>query len=168
VAPHDVDAFDRALGRFADLAETAMGRSVAHQPGAGAAGGLGFALQLVGGSVQSGAEVVADLVGLDAALDGADWVITGEGRSDRQTLLAKAPFVVARHAAARGVPVTLVSGSVDPAALGELAAHFSGCFGLPDGPLPLAECIERAASLLEARAEQLARLFLAARREPVE
>ena len=45
---------------------------------------------------RSGAEVVADSIGLDAALADADWVITGEGRSDRQTLLAKAPFVVAR------------------------------------------------------------------------
>ena len=98
-----------------------------------------------------------------AAIDGADWVITGEGRSDRQTLLAKAPFVVARHAAAHGVPVTLVSGAIDPAALADLGRHFAGCFGLPNGPLPLAECIARAPELLEARAEQLARVFLARR-----
>ena len=166
VAPGDVAALDATLGRFAARAEGALGRQVARQPGAGAAGGLGFALQLVGGTFASGAEVVAGLIGLDAALADADWAITGEGRSDRQTLLAKAPFVVARHAAAHGVPVTLISGAVDAAALPELAAHFAGCFALPNGPATLADCIADAAFLLEARAEQAARVLAAGRGSP--
>jgi glycerate kinase len=163
VAPGDVAALDATLGRLAALAEPAVGRRVAQQPGAGAAGGLGFALQLVGGTFASGAEVVAGLIGLDAALAGADWAITGEGRSDRQTLLAKAPFVVARHAAAHAVPVTLISGAVDAAALADLAVHFAGCFALPNGPATLEDCIGNAAFLLEARAEQAARVFAAGR-----
>lgn len=163
VTAADVATIDATLATFARFAEGAFGRAVADRPGAGAAGGLGFALQLVGGTMQSGAEVMCDLVGLDAALAQADWVITGEGRSDRQTLLAKAPFVVARRAAAQGVPVTLVSGGVDPAALEALGAHFAGCFGLPDGPLDLAACIADAASLLEARAASLGRLVAAHR-----
>jgi len=152
-------AFDAALGHFASLAEAAVGRRVADRPGAGAAGGLGFAFQLVGGRFSSGAEVVADLIDLDGALARADWAITGEGRSDRQTLLAKAPFVVAEHAAAHGVPVTLISGAVDAASVAELGPHFAGCFGLPDGPMSLDTCIAGAADLLAARAEQLARLI---------
>jgi len=163
VTAAQLESFDGTLGRFAELAETAVGRHVAHCPGAGAAGGLGFAFQLLGGKFSSGAEVVAELIGLDAALADADWVITGEGRSDRQTLLAKAPFVVARHAAARNVPVTLISGAVDPAALADLGAHFAGCFGLPNGPASLAECIADTAQLLEDRAEQVARLLVARR-----
>jgi len=166
VAPGDVDALDATLGRYAALAERALGRDVARHPGAGAAGGLGFALQLLGGKFASGAEVVAGLIGLDAALADADWAITGEGRSDRQTLLAKAPFVVARHAAAHGIPVTLISGAVDAAALADLAAHFAGCFALPNGPATLADCIRDAAFLLEARAEQAARVFAAGRGLP--
>ena len=166
VAPGDVAALDATLGRFAALAEGALGRDVARQPGAGAAGGLGFALQLVGGTFASGAEVVAELIGLDAALADADWAITGEGRSDRQTLLAKAPFVVARHAAAHAVPVTLISGAVDAEALAELGVHFAGCFALPNGPATLADCIADAARLLEARAEQAARVFAAGRGTP--
>ena len=110
------------------LAERAVGRHASTLPGAGAAGGLGFALQSIGGEMRSGAQVVADLVGLDAALTGADWVITGEGRSDRQTLLGKTPWVVAQRAAAKDAPVTLLSGSIDPAALPELGEHFAGCF----------------------------------------
>ncbi len=155
----DIARYDEALRHFAALAEDAVGRAVAQRPGAGAAGGLGFAFQLIGGTFASGAEVVADLIGLDAALTGADWAITGEGRSDGQTLLAKAPFVVAQHAARHGVPVTLVSGAVDPAALAQLGPHFAGCFGLPNGPMSLDDCIAGARELLAARGEQLGRLI---------
>jgi glycerate kinase len=163
VTPAQAPTFDDAIARYAALAEAALGRAAAGHPGAGAAGGLGFALQLLGGTFASGAEVVADLVGLDAALKDADWAIAGEGRSDAQTLLAKAPFVVAQHAHAHRVPVTLISGAVDPAALPLLGRHFAGCFGLPHGPATLEACIDNAAALLEDRAEQVARVFLAGR-----
>ncbi|WP_000652813.1 glycerate kinase, partial [Bacillus cereus] len=67
-----------------------LGRHAADQPGAGAAGGLGYALLMLGAQFRSGAETVADHIGLDEALAGADWLITGEGRSDAQTLHGKA------------------------------------------------------------------------------
>jgi glycerate kinase len=163
VRPDEVAAIDATLGRFAALAGTAVGRQVAEHPGAGAAGGLGFALQLVGGRFASGAEVVADLVGLDAALAGADWAIAGEGRSDTQTLLGKAPLVVARRAARAGVPVTLLSGAIEASAIPAIAPTFAGCFALPGGPATLDACVSGAATLLADRAEALARLFDAAR-----
>jgi glycerate kinase len=163
VASDRVEPIDTALARFAELAEKSLRRRAKDHPGAGAAGGLGFALLLLGGQLRSGAEVVADLLGLEAALEGADWLITGEGRSDRQTLLGKAPLVAARHALARGVPATLISGSVDRAALPELARHFAGCHSLAFGPASLEDTIANAAGLLSDRAEQLARLFQAAR-----
>ena len=161
VAPAQVAQFDDAIARYATLVEAALGRSAADKPGAGAAGGLGFALQVLGGTFASGAEVVADLVDLDTALRDAHWAITGEGRSDAQTLLAKAPFVVARKARGHGVPVTLLSGAIDPAALPLLGQHFAGCFGLPSGPATLETCIADAVGLLEDRAEQVARVFFA-------
>jgi len=163
VTPAQIRDYDAAIARFAALAEAAVGRRAAAAPGAGAAGGLGFALQLLGGRFQSGAEVVADLVGLDAALAGADWVITGEGRSDAQTLLRKAPFVVAEHARAQTVPVTLISGAIDATALPALGKHFAGCFGLPNGPATLETCIANADLLLADRAEQFARILNATR-----
>ena len=158
----DVERIDGALARFAAASERSFGNAAADRPGSGAAGGLGFALQLMGGTMRSGAEVVADLVRLDDALASADWAITGEGRSDRQTLLSKAPFVVARHGRAKGVPVTLLSGAVDEAALADLHRHFTGCFALPPGPMSLDECIRDAASLLAARAEALGYVIAAA------
>jgi glycerate kinase len=163
VAAAQVRRFDEAIARFAECAEAAVGRRAANEPGAGAAGGLGFALQLLGGRFHSGAAVVADLIGLDAALADADWAITGEGRSDAQTLLHKAPFVVAERARARSVPVTLISGAIDPEALPALGGHFAGCFGLPNGPATLEDCIAGAERLLADRAEQVARVFAAAR-----
>lgn len=153
-----ITAFDATIARYAALAEAAFGRHVADEPGAGAAGGLGFAFLLLGGTRASGAEVVAQLVLLDAALADADWAITGEGRSDAQTLRAKAPFVVAQHARRAGVPVTLISGAVDPAALPALNRHFDGCFALPSQPATLQECLDHAAAWLADRAEQAARV----------
>jgi len=163
VRPDGIAALDATLSRYAVLVERAVGSHAAERPGAGAAGGLGFALQLVGASFRSGAEVVADLIGLDAALDGATWAFSGEGRSDRQTLLRKAPFVVAERARAVGVPITLLSGAVDAAALPELSKVFSGCFALPSGPMSLEDCIAQADALLADRAEQIARAWNAAR-----
>lgn len=163
VRPEAVAEIDGRLARFAVLAQEAVGRSAKDVPGAGAAGGLGFALLLLGGELRSGAEVVADLLGLDAALDGADWLITGEGRTDRQTLLGKTPFVAARRAAAKGVPATLISGAVDRSALPELGRYFSGCHSITFGPATLEDSVADAAALLADRAEQLALVFRAAR-----
>ncbi len=152
---------DAALSRFAALIENAMEKRVQNRPGAGAAGGLGFALQLLGGETRSGAEVVAHMIGLDSALQGADWVITGEGRSDAQTLSGKTPFTVAGRAAKASVPTTLVSGAVDREALPLLARTFAGCFSISDGPASLQDSIANARLLLTNLAEQIARVVAA-------
>ena len=159
VTPELFDRYDRALANFARVAEQAFGRTAADRPGAGAAGGLGFVLQLLGAEFRSGAEIVADLLELDRALEGADWLITGEGRSDVQTLLGKTPHVVARRAAARRVPATLLSGGIDRAALPELSKTFAGCFSLVFGPTTLEKAIADSRGLLADSAEQLARLI---------
>jgi glycerate kinase len=164
VGKDDVARIDDVIGRFAALAQAAVGRSVADQPGAGAAGGLGFALQLLGGRFASGAEVIADLVGLDTALARADWAITGEGRSDAQTLLGKAPLVVARRAAKAGIPVSLISGAVASDALPALRGTFAGAFSIAPGPATLDQCEANAAAWLADRAEQIALLVEAGMR----
>jgi glycerate kinase len=163
VRPEMVAEIDARLAHFAALAESALGQRAQDRPGAGAAGGLGFALLLLGGELRSGAEVIADLLGLDAALAGADWLITGEGHSDRQTLLGKTPWVAASRAASCGVPATLVSGGIDRDVLPELSRHFAGCHSITFGPTTLEACLADAAGLLADRAEQLARVFRAGR-----
>ncbi|MCR4467858.1 glycerate kinase [Burkholderia sp. SCN-KJ] len=149
---------DFALAHFADLVESALGSSQRNARGAGAAGGLGFALLMMGGRLESGAEIVAREIGLPAALENAEWLITGEGRSDRQTLSGKAPFVAAQFARAANVPATLLSGSLDPESLPALTEHFAGCFSPAYGPITLESAIQFAPVLLRQAAEQLARM----------
>lgn len=163
VMPEQVEPLDALLGRFAALFEQASGQRQAHSPGAGAAGGLGYALLMLGAEFQSGAQTVADYIGLDSALQNADWLITGEGRSDAQTLHGKAPFIAAQRARLAGVPTSLLSGGVDRASLAQLQTSFSGCFSIVFGPATLQDAIGNAAALLQDSAEQMTRLWLSGR-----
>jgi glycerate 2-kinase len=132
------DRIDRDLAYFATLAEQAMNQplSVHNQPGAGAAGGLGFALQLLGGTYTSGANFMATLMGLPQNLAQSDWLITGEGCSDRQTLRGKVPWVVAKMAP-QGLRKTLLSGKIQPDARETLQTVFEDCYEL----LPESACL---------------------------
>lgn len=163
VTPTQVKDIDAALAHFADVLEPALQRTARDNPGAGAAGGLGFALHMLGARFEPGAEVVARKIGLDAALENASWLITGEGRSDVQTLHGKAPFIACKHARAVGVEATLLSGGMDPAALPRLSEFFSGCFSPAPGPITLEVAIRDAATLLANEAEQLTRLKFGSR-----
>ncbi|WDZ97926.1 glycerate kinase [Herbaspirillum sp. WKF16] len=162
VTPQQVPLLDRSLAHFAAVLEKEMGLAAAGRPGAGAAGGLGYALLMLGGEFRSGAETVADHIGLDDALAGADWLITGEGRSDAQTLHGKAPFIASQRARRAGVPTTLLSGGIDRTSLDELQGSFSGCFSIVFGPGSLQDAIAGAPELLRASAEQMARLWQSA------
>ncbi len=115
-APDEVALLDKALARAAVLA----GGSEHERPGSGAAGGAawGFA-RYWGASIRSGAETVAAITGLDQALEGADLVITGEGRFDATSLRGKVVGAVAERAGAAGVDLAIVAGQADAAAIGE-------------------------------------------------
>lgn len=118
--PADVARVDAALDRYARaIAAERPGADPGadpRTPGAGAAGGTGFGLLAWGATLTPGAATVAGAIGLDAALAGADLVITGEGRFDAQTAGGKVAAEVARRAADAGVPCALVAGAVDTAA----------------------------------------------------
>jgi glycerate kinase len=152
-----VACFDARLAHFAAVADCWRGRLLSVQPGTGAAGGLGYALQLLGGRYGSGAEEVCKLLGLDEVLKGADWAITGEGRSDGQTLQGKAPWAVAQHAHRQGVPVSLISGGIAEEAKTHLAECFDGCFALAGNGVEVERAMREAASLLVKRVEEVAR-----------
>ena len=104
----DIGDVDAALVRFAPFLPADPGRA-----GAGAAGGAGFALLAWGAPLVPGAVAVSDLIGLPAAIQAADLVITGEGSFDGQSASGKAPDLVTRIAAAANVPVGLVAGRID-------------------------------------------------------
>jgi glycerate 2-kinase len=110
-SPAEVALLDEGLRRWAAVVAAAIGADWSRTPGAGAAGGVGFAaLAVLGATRRPGVELVLELAGFGTALDGADLVITGEGSLDAQSLAGKAPVGVARAAARLGVPVVAVAG----------------------------------------------------------
>ncbi|MEV4704906.1 glycerate kinase [Actinoplanes sp. NPDC049316] len=107
----DVLRLDAALEHFSGVLEKAFGvENLAATPGAGAAGGLGAALLALGGRVVSGIGLVTRLIGLEAQLDRADLVITGEGSFDHQSLRGKVAAGIAGGARDRGLPCVVVAG----------------------------------------------------------
>jgi glycerate kinase len=109
--PEQVDRLEEGLARWAEVVAEATGSDLADRPGAGAAGGTGFAaLALLGADLRPGIELILDLLDFAGALVGADLVITGEGSLDDQSLSGKAPIGVARAAARAGIPVVAVAG----------------------------------------------------------
>jgi len=114
-SPEVVRELDAALARFADVVEEGLGRTRRDEPGAGAAGGLGFGLMaFCGAEVRPGVGLALDALEADQIFEGAALVITGEGRLDAQTLAGKLPVGVARRARHHGVPVVAVGGAVAP------------------------------------------------------
>ncbi|WP_421108758.1 glycerate kinase [Streptomyces sp. NEAU-S77] len=160
----DVAALDAALATYVRVLERAVGSRAAEYaaaPGAGAAGGIGFgALLGLGAAFRPGIDVMLDVLGFAAALEGADLVITGEGSLDEQTLHGKAPAGVAAAARARGIDVVAVCGrlALSPAALG--GAGIRRAYALTDLEQDPARCIAQAGLLLEQTAARLAADFL--------
>jgi glycerate 2-kinase len=110
-SPADVALLDAALTRWAAAARAATGIDAVGQPGAGAAGGVGFAaVVFLRARLRSGIDYLLDLLKVRAAIDGARLVVTGEGSLDDQTLRGKAPAGVAAAARAAGVPTVAVAG----------------------------------------------------------
>jgi len=166
-SPEGVLELEHNLSHFADVIAESTGRDVRNLVSGGAAGGLAAGLSgVLGATLESGIDLVLDAVGFDAALEGADLVITSEGLLDRQSLRNKGPWGVARWAKRRGVPViALVGGIADdlrPSDFADFAATFSIC----RRPIPLEEAMQRAAALLEATAEAVLRTWLLAPRPP--
>ncbi len=111
----DVELLESALTRLVTVTAATLGAARPELPGAGAAGGLGFALlEFLGAEGKPGVEVVAETVHLDRALDGADWVFTGEGSVDAQTMMGKTPFGVAQIASRTHTRVVIFAGRVAP------------------------------------------------------
>ena len=139
--PEMVEELDRRARQFAEESARRMGRDASFQPGAGAAGGLGYAfLQYLQATTQSGADLLLGLCNFDTLLTHTDLVITGEGHADRQTLMGKLPERVMRRAQTQHVPVWLVAGKAsDTESL--VNAGFSRVDSLtPDG-MPLEEAV---------------------------
>ncbi|WP_067465297.1 glycerate kinase [Actinomadura macra] len=158
--PAQVRELDAALTRFADVLAARSGVRVHDLPGAGAAGGTcGGLVAALGAEPAPGAALVAEAVGLPAALTGADLVITGEGRVDGQSAGGKVVSAVATLASERGVPAVALAGGVAGPLGGLHELGLTAAFSLADGPRTLDELKSEAAPLLAALADQVIRLL---------
>ena len=156
-----VAELDAALLNLAKVIQRDTGHDVLDIPGGGAAGGLGAGLiAFAGAKIQSGIDMVCQVLDFDRHLAGADLVITGEGRADRSTVFDKAPVGVARHAQAHGVPTVLLAGSLGDGHE-ELYNHgVASVLCISDGAMTFQQALGRTGVMLEGTAERAVRLFL--------
>ena len=139
--PEMVAALDKGLQHLAQVIWQTTGRDIATLPGAGAAGGMGGTLSaLLNAELKPGIDLLLDLTDFDKLIEGADLIITGEGKSDRQTVMGKVPSGILKRARRQGIPVILVSGSIEDADILNQAG-FRAAFSITPAPMSLEEAM---------------------------
>jgi glycerate kinase len=150
-----IDILERGLTRLADAVANQFGFDYRNEPGAGAAGGLGFGLMsFCGAKIRPGFDVVADAVALEAKMKDVDLVVTGEGSLDRQTLQGKTPAGVAKLARRLGKRVYVFAGRADEDQ--EVRKLFHEVYLVRPAGMNEQESVARAAELLVQSARKLA------------
>lgn len=158
--PAMVEQLDQKLSHFAALVKQQLALDVESVAGAGAAGGLGYGLMVFAqGRLVSGVEMVIEQTHLAAAIAQADYVFTGEGAIDAQTLLGKTPFGVAQVAQGLNKPVIACAGRVGSDIDALYAAGFSAIFGILDQSCDLDVACRQGAANLQRSCENIARLL---------
>ena len=149
-SPELIEALDARAKRFAQASAKHLGCDCQNKPGAGAAGGLGYAfLQYMNADCRSGIDLLLDTIHFDDLLQDADLVITGEGSADRQTLMGKLPFGILQHcqrvsrnpqrAPKHYIPVMLIAGRIaDEQLLFDAGFSRVACINPPNLPLEIA------------------------------
>ncbi len=157
-SPGDVAHLDACLARLASVMVAQMGFDRSSAPGAGAAGGMGWALlQVCGAEMRPGIDVVLEAAGFDEKLNGASLVITGEGSLDGQTAMGKVPVGVAARAGVVNVPVAVIAGTLGKGHEAVFSMGIDCAIGIAPGPMQLSEAMTRAEELIEQAATRLAR-----------
>jgi glycerate kinase len=141
-----VRELDRGLRHFADVVKIKLNKDIAFVPGSGAAGGMGGGLlAFLDAHLQPGIDLVLETLHFDEILSGADLVITGEGRMDRQTAMGKAPKGITDTARKQGIPVIAITGNVENAGIINTMG-ISGVFSVTPGPMSLDEAMKPSAA----------------------
>jgi len=158
--PAQVELLDEALAHFADVSAQLLGFDKRDEAGSGAAGGLGFAAKsYLNAEFKAGVEVIAGLNQLANKISNADWVITGEGKFDRQTLNGKTVFGVSRVAKMQNIPVIVIAGTLGEGYQALYEHGVTAAFSLTNGPITLEQACEQAAELIFDRTIDIARLI---------
>lgn len=152
--PKMVEELEKGLANWSAVIAKLTGKNLAKVEGAGAAGGIALPLlAFLNAQMVSGADFVLDQLDLDANINWADLVITGEGKIDSQTLNNKAPFAVAKAAKKKSKPVIAIGGMVEV----DASSAFDGIYSLVNGPISLEEAMLNSKELLYNFSSQLAR-----------
>ena len=160
--PEQIPQMDAAMAHYADITKTLFPQAEPKFPGAGAAGGLGFAfLAYLNGKLQSGIELILDKIQIEKAISQADLVITGEGRLDGQTVMGKVPVGIAQLAKKYNKPVIGFSGCVTKEAAACNQHGIDAFFPIVRTPCTLDEAMkpENAKNNMADCAEQVFRLW---------
>jgi len=158
--PACVQRLDAGLRHLDQVWQTALGRSFAHLPGAGAAGGMGAGMTaFFGGSLQSGIDALLDAADFETRAAGAAALFTGEGRIDSQSLEGKAVIGIARRASALGIPVIALVGAAAPGSEKAYDHGVTAIFSTCRRCNTLAEAAQTAPADLEASMEAVVRLM---------
>ena len=137
-----VESLDMGLRSLSEVYRRTTGIDVGQYPGAGAAGGVGGAfLSFMHGKLQPGVQLVLNTLGFEKQIAGADLIITGEGKADRQTMMGKVPYGVLEEAKEQQIPVVLIAGRVENADM-LLSAGFQGVYQISPDSMPLEEAME--------------------------
>jgi glycerate kinase len=133
--PKMIQLMDENMKHFASIVHSCSGTDMSTYSGAGAAGGLGFGLiSFLNAELKSGFEAISQLIGLESAIRSSDWVVTGEGKLDSQTLQGKGPYGVARLAKRNGKKVFAIGGIIEPSSKESLEKYFDKLFKIsPEG-----------------------------------
>jgi len=156
----DVQRLETCLGQLARVIHTQTGKELSALPRAGAAGGAAAGLYgILGARLVSGIDYFLEITGFEEALDRCDWVITGEGSIDEQTLQGKAPFGVAVRAKKKGRPVIALAGKVPLHEIPELKEYFDVLMPISHAPVDLPTALRNTAPDLQRTAAQLGNLL---------
>ena len=155
--PSMVEALDGALCRLSEVAQRQSGKDLANVPGAGAAGGLGYGLMcFLNAELHSGIETMLELIGFESHIEGADLIITGEGKLDEQSAMGKAISGIAACAHKQNIPIVAIAGSLGAGAAQALTAMgLSAACACVNAPMNVAKALENAQPLLEQASTQM-------------
>lgn len=158
--PEMVEKLDQNLAHYAKAIETILAKNISDIEGAGAAGGLGAGLlAFLNAELTKGVDLVIDYIGLEERIIGADYVFTGEGSIDGQTLFGKTPYGVAALAQKHGIPVVAFAGKIGEGAEKLYEHGFTAIVGILRGVCSLEDALKQGEENLTFAAESVARMI---------
>lgn len=159
-SPEMVEKLDENLAHYAEVIKKELGKDIENIPGAGAAGGLGAGLMaFLGAELKRGVELVIKYTSLEEKMQGADYVFTGEGSIDFQTVFGKTPYGVSITAKKLGIPVIAFAGRIGEKVEVLYENGINSIVGIMPGAASIEEALVQGSANLERASENIARIL---------